>query len=209
MKNKFFITSLLFMSASLYSYDDNLDTRSSMSQMSHHSMDNGLMQAMSKMMMQMNNMKMVGDFDVDFAKMMIMHHQSAIDMSEAELSKGQDEKIKSIARKMIDTQKSEIKQLQDIIQNNQPIQAGNTGSHNELMETMKSMMNQMHYMQMTGDIDKDFATMMIIHHAAAIKMAKEELSHGKQAGLKKIAEKMIKDQNKDINEFQSWLSNNK
>jgi uncharacterized protein (DUF305 family) len=176
--------------------------------MSQMMSDNGLMQSMSKMMMQMNNMKMTGDFDLDFAKMMIMHHQSAIDMSEVELAKGQDANIKSIARKMIDTQKSEIKQLQDIIQNYQPPQSGNTGTHNELMETMKAMMNQMHSMQMTGDVDKDFATMMIIHHAASIKMAKDELSHGKQAGLKKIAEKMIKDQNKDINEFQSWLSNN-
>lgn len=153
---------------------------------------------------------MTSDFDLDFAKMMIMHHQSAIDMSEVELAKGQDEKIRSIARKMIDTQKSEIKQLQDVIQNYQLPQSGNKNNemHNELMETMKSMMNQMHSMQMTGDVDKDFAKMMIVHHAASLKMAKDELSHGKQTELKKIAEKMIKDQNKDINEFQSWLSNN-
>jgi uncharacterized protein (DUF305 family) len=213
MKNKFFIIPLLFMSASLYSYN-NLETNSSMSPMSNHSMmpgmnmDNGLMQSMNKMMMQMNNMRMTGDFDLDFAKMMIMHHQSAIDMAEVELAKGQDQYIKSIASNIIKTQKSEIKQLQDIIQNYQS-ENKNTSMHNELNETMKAMMNKMNSMQMTGDVDKDFVTMMITHHAASIKMAKDELSHGKQNELKKIAEKMIKDQNKEINEFQSWLSNNR
>ncbi len=44
-------------------------------------MNNGLMASMNTMMDKMNSMKMCGDFDLDFANMMIAHHQGAIDMS--------------------------------------------------------------------------------------------------------------------------------
>ena len=43
---------------------------------------NSLMTSMSSMMDRMKNAKMTGDFDIDFANMMIEHHQGAIDMSD-------------------------------------------------------------------------------------------------------------------------------
>lgn len=81
--------------------------------------------------------------------------------------------------------------------------------HNELGETMKAMMDKMNNMQMTGNSDKDYAMMMIPHHESAVTMAEDELKHGKQLGLKKMAQKMIADQSKEINEFKAWLSNQK
>ncbi len=44
-------------------------------------MDNGLMPAMNAMMGKMSSVKMSGDFDMDFANMMIEHHQGAVEMS--------------------------------------------------------------------------------------------------------------------------------
>ncbi len=38
---------------------------------------------------------------------------------------------------------------------------------------------------------------------------KDELSHGKNAELKKIAQNIIKDQTKEIKEFDTWLDKNK
>lgn len=57
---------------------------------------------------------------------------------------------------------------------------------------------------MSGDADKDFAMMMIPHHQGAIDMAKIELQHGKDLKLKAMAEKMIKDQEKEIAELKAW-----
>lgn len=69
-----------------------------------------------KAMMKENNekmaaMPMTGKPDVDFAMMMRIHHQGAIEMSEAELKDGKDPEMKKMARKIISDQKKEIAQL--------------------------------------------------------------------------------------------------
>jgi uncharacterized protein (DUF305 family) len=140
--------------------------------------------------------------------MMIIHHQGAIDMSKVEIAKGEDRQIRHMARKIIRKQKDEIEQLRDFIKNYEllNLENNNTEMHNELIEIMEDMMIKMESMQMTGDIDRDFARMMILHHRSAIKMAKSELSHGKQIELKEMAIKMIEDQKKEINKFKLWLS---
>ncbi|WP_349291411.1 DUF305 domain-containing protein [Caenimonas sedimenti] len=59
----------------------------------------------------MAGMSMTGKPDVDFAMMMRIHHQGAIQMSEAELKDGKDPEMKKMARKIISDQKKEIAQL--------------------------------------------------------------------------------------------------
>ena len=56
----------------------------------------------------------------------------------------------------------------------------------------------------SGDADKDFASMMIPHHQGAIDMAKIEFQFGKDAKLRAMAEKMIKDQEKEIADLTVW-----
>lgn len=60
-------------------------------------------------MREMESMPMTGDPDHDFAMMMKKHHQSAIDMAQKELQHGKDPKIKAMAKKIISSQRSEIK----------------------------------------------------------------------------------------------------
>lgn len=69
-------------------------------------------------------------------------------------------------------------------------------------------MNMMKGMDMplTGDADVDFARNMIPHHQAAIAMAKIEIQHGKDPELKRMAEKMIADQEKEIGALKAWLA---
>lgn len=69
-----------------------------------------------KAMMKDNNdkmagMKMTGNADADFAMMMRMHHQGAIDMSEAQLRNGKDPEMLKMAKKIIADQKKEIAQF--------------------------------------------------------------------------------------------------
>jgi uncharacterized protein (DUF305 family) len=171
-------------------------------------------QVMKKMMDDMSAMKMSGDFDLDFANMMIPHHQSAVDMAEMYLPKAKDEKIKTMAQNIINEQKKEIEELKILIANHKPAGKGDEhagaghagGEHNELMETMNKMMDKMKGMKMTGDADKDFAMMMIPHHQSAVDMSENEISHGKHVEMKKFAQKMIDDQSKEIKEFEAFLS---
>jgi uncharacterized protein (DUF305 family) len=63
--------------------------------------------AMDTMMAGMN-VKPTGDVDVDFAAMMIPHHQGAIDMALAELRYGKNEQLRRIAQEIIIDQQQEI-----------------------------------------------------------------------------------------------------
>ena len=69
------------------------------------------------------------------------------------------------------------------------------------MDMMKGM-----DVPLTGEPDVDFARKMIPHHQAAIAMAKIELQYGKDPELKRMAEKMISDQEKEIAMLKAWLT---
>jgi len=56
-----------------------------------------------------------GDPDRDFAAMMIPHHQGAIDMAEAELRFGKDERLRRLAQGIIVEQRQEIAVMQAIL----------------------------------------------------------------------------------------------
>lgn len=59
-------------------------------------------------------------------------------------------------------------------------------------------------MPMTGNMDRDFAAMMIMHHEQALKMADIEIAHGSNAELKAMAVKMRKDQSAEIKKLKSF-----
>ncbi len=91
-----------------------------MSKQQHESMSKGdakskdsmdMHKAMMKGMKDMGAMKSNGNIDHDFAMMMKMHHQSALDMAEVELQQGKDPKMRSMAKKIIESQKKEIKEF--------------------------------------------------------------------------------------------------
>jgi len=65
-------------------------------------------QSMMSGMDSMQKMQMSGDTDKDFAMMMKIHHQGAVDMSQMELVHGKSPAMKSMAKKIIAAQKKEI-----------------------------------------------------------------------------------------------------
>lgn len=81
-----------------------------------------------------------------------------------------------------------------------------SGSGHEMMESMQDMHQKMSSMKMTGDHDHDFAMMMRSHHQAGLEMARAELKNGKDAQMKKMAQKVINDQTKEIKKLDDWLA---
>ncbi|MBL8359693.1 MAG: DUF305 domain-containing protein [Rubrivivax sp.] len=59
----------------------------------------------------MQKMPMSGDTDKDFAMMMKLHHQQALNMAELELANGKSAEMKAMARQIIAAQKKEIAQF--------------------------------------------------------------------------------------------------
>jgi len=68
--------------------------------------------AMSVMHRDMHNAGYSGEADHDFVKMMIPHHQGAIDMAKAVLLHGKDPQMRRLAQEIITDQQSEIQLMQ-------------------------------------------------------------------------------------------------
>lgn len=90
----------LLVSYSLPVYADNL------------SVNKALNQAMISMNTAMSTPPMTGNPDVDFADMMIPHHQGAVEMAKVELQYGTDSRLRRLAQEIIVTQQSEIALMQ-------------------------------------------------------------------------------------------------
>jgi uncharacterized protein (DUF305 family) len=78
----------------------------------------GMQSAMQRMHESMSG-GMSGNPDVDFARMMIPHHQGAIDMARIELETGKDPQLRQMAQKIIEDQEREIAELKEWLAHHQ------------------------------------------------------------------------------------------
>lgn len=156
-------------------------------------------EAMDKMMQNMQSMQMTGDPDHDFAMMMKMHHQGAIDMSNIELSKGTNANLKQVAQETINESQKDINDLNTFLGSHQPSKKSDFGQ--KQMDKMKSMNMGM---DMGSDVDKNFAMMMSMHHQAGIQMAKDYLKVATAEEAKKIANNTIKSNSEGLKKLKAY-----
>jgi uncharacterized protein (DUF305 family) len=71
-----------------------------------------LQSSMAKMDAAMATVSPSGNSDADFVKMMVPHHQAAIDMAKTELLYGKDPQMRRLAQEIITDQQSEIELMQ-------------------------------------------------------------------------------------------------
>lgn len=169
------------------------------------------MDGMAKMSRDMNA-AMTGDADVDFATMMIPHHQGAIDMAKVQLEFGKDPQLRTLSEAIIKAQESEIAFMKAWLGKNAKPAGDNAHAHHTPaaiaymagMETMNKDMNA----AMTGDADRDFVVMMIPHHQGAIDMAKVQLEHGKDPELHGLSREIVAAQESEIALMKTWLAGN-
>lgn len=152
----------------------------------------------------MKMMQMTMDPDNDFAMMMKGHHRGAINMANLELKEGKDSILRQMARKMIAAQLKEIASLDSFL-GVHPATVNDPRLHVEGDMVMEKMGRNADLQIISGDIDRDFATLMIQHHEAATEMADLEIHYGKNHKIISMAGMMIEDQGKEIKELQDWL----
>ncbi|HAT1638123.1 CopM family metallochaperone [Raoultella planticola] len=86
---------------------------------------------------------------------------------------------------------------------NQP--AAMTEASKEYMSGMQTMHDDMMKGIMEADADEAFVRGMIAHHQGAVDMARIQLKYGKDTEMRKLAEDIIKVQEQEIKQMQSWL----
>lgn len=169
---------------------------------SHES--NTMMMEMHKMMDMMDTMDMSGDPDHHFAKMMKMHHMGAIDMSNIVIAHGTDTTIRRIAQNMIMKQNMEITDLTSFLSSHTP-HAENMEFNTKMEMSMEKMHRNADLQKINGNLDHDFATLIISHHQSAIEMADLVIHYGHEQTIMDMAEMMKEDQEMEIEELQNWL----
>jgi uncharacterized protein (DUF305 family) len=172
--------------------------------------------AMDKMMADMA-IKPSGDVDRDFVAMMVPHHQGAMDMAQAELRDGRNQKLLRIAQEIVVEQLQEIAAMRLAIGEPAsptwvtngahgapaaaPSHKANPGGDAPFVSRSNAAMDKMMTdmaVKPTGDVDHDFVAMMVPHHQGAIDMAQAALQYGQNPQLKTIAQEIIVDQMQEI-----------
>jgi len=80
-----------------------------------------LVASMDKMHMAMGAIKRSGNADVDFVRLMLPHHQAAIDMAKTQLVYGKDPQMRRLAQEIITDQQLEIELMQRWLKQREPV----------------------------------------------------------------------------------------
>ncbi len=78
---------------------------------------------MDKMHMAMSAVVRSGNSDVDFVRLMIPHHQAAIDMAKTQLLYGKDPQMRRLAQEIITDQQLEIELMQRWLKQRESVQS--------------------------------------------------------------------------------------
>lgn len=66
------------------------------------------------------------------------------------------------------------------------------------------MSSRLRDMKLAGDPDRDFAAMLIAHHEDLIFLAKTQLEYGGDRELRQMAQKILDEKQKEIDELKQW-----
>lgn len=134
------------------------------------------------------------DADQGFIDHMTPHHEMAVMMADDALSKASNAKTKEFARKIKAAQTPEIAQFKTWRQQWY-------GS-----ATTPPMDHSEHQPMSAGpDYDRKWTEMMIVHHQDAVDTSKQTLTTAKRAEIRQMAQKVIDDQSKEIQQLQAHL----
>jgi uncharacterized protein (DUF305 family) len=174
-------------------------------------MDNMNMGEMSMPMQSMAALEQLSgqDFDIAYMSQMIEHHKGAIEMAEAALAVSENEKIRTAAQVIVDTQTAEITQLTDWLMtwyNVAPDQAQMDMMRSDMQPMMEQAMMGMTPMAgMAMPVDRSFLEGMIPHHQDAVSMSQLCLEKTENAELKAFCQGVIDVQTQEIAQYQAWL----
>jgi uncharacterized protein (DUF305 family) len=176
---------------------------------------NDFTSAITKMVEKIRSIKMSGNPDADFAKVILEHSQGAIDLANAELALGKDAAVKAIAKNVLAKQqqmqadiKKHIKKAKPAVVSKTPSQQVSNQSPMEdnVKDIVADIEKWMKKNPMTGNSDKDFIEAMLQHFKDEVKITNMEIRHGKDQAVKDFATKAKTDSQGIEKEIADWRS---
>lgn len=161
-----------------------------------------LMTPMHETMSKLEELELTGDPDQDFALMILTHHKGGIEMLDEVIRNGSDKEIKDLAERIRKNQEDELQSLGKFT-----LDHSGTQRNDEFLGEMESHLEEARdemekNMKLSGNVDKDFASLMSLHHTHGIKMTRTALKYIKNEELKQIAQKMLAEQQEEKEELE-------
>ncbi|NUT04821.1 MAG: DUF305 domain-containing protein [Hamadaea sp.] len=141
--------------------------------------------------------------DVEFAQMMIVHHQQAVEMATLAETRANDAEVKTLAAQIKGAQQPEIDKMTGWLTAWGRPTSGPMGHDMQSMPGLMSddEMKQLAAAQGTA-FDKKFAQLMIAHHQGAIVMANGVLAYGADPQVKTLAQAIVSAQTTEVAQLQ-------
>ncbi len=146
---------------------------------------------------QMDHGSMVSG-EESFLKLMIPHHQEAIDTSKIVLAKTQSPELKTLLENIISAQETEVQIMKKTVENLYK---------NDTEFQYMPMMNPNLANLSSLEAEKSYLEGMIIHHKWAIQMAQAMQGKDMQDATRKIVENIIASQQSEIDLMKKYLKN--
>ena len=151
------------------------------------------------------------DADTEFAQMMIVHHQGAIEMADLAVDKAANEDVRALAERISAAQGPEIDEMTSWLEawgEEGPEDADMGGMDHGGMDMggmdMESAMAELEGLS-GAEFDRAFLEMMTEHHRGAVEMAETEVADGENPQAVALAQKIIEDQTAEIAEMEQLL----
>ncbi|MBP2437265.1 DUF305 domain-containing protein [Microbacterium amylolyticum] len=155
-----------------------------------------------------NDAVVINDADVEFASMMIVHHEQAIEMSDIILAKDDaDPQVRGLAEAIKAAQGPEIELMQSWL-DDWGVSPDEHQMHD--MDHGDGMMSEddLAALDAAGGADASslFLEQMIIHHEGAVVMAQTQIDHGSSPDAVELARTIIDAQTTEIAEMEELLA---
>jgi uncharacterized protein (DUF305 family) len=143
--------------------------------------------------------------EVDFAQMMIPHHEQAIVMSDLALANNAGPEVSALAISIQSSQAPEIEQMRGIISRYGGEVIHDHGDHDMPGMLTSEQLDQLGRAQ-GPEFDQLFLLGMIEHHKGAIVMAQDVLGASDDEEVTALAQQIIAEQEREIQQMEQLLS---
>ncbi|WNB85754.1 DUF305 domain-containing protein [Cellulomonas sp. ATA003] len=151
------------------------------------------------------------DADTQFARLMIVHHEGALEMSELAVRQAATEEVRALAERIADAQDPEIVLMTGWLEawgedraadaEHGAMDHGGTQveglSQDEAMEVLSGLEGR--------DFDRSFLDLMTAHHGGAIEMAEAQRTDGQNIEARDLAARIVADQTREVSEMEALL----
>jgi uncharacterized protein (DUF305 family) len=167
--------------------------------------DNKMMASLHDMMNDIDTIPRTDDPEIDFLKIMQDMHHGALNMANVLFDKGINDSLKNIAQQATTISHEEIYGKFHSYLDTSNVNNTIPEYTKEIDENLNKMMKVADIQFITGDVDNDYATLMIPQQQAEIENAMTYLKYGTDPTVRLYAQSIIEFSNMEIGKLSNWL----